>query len=556
MRENADCNRMVNYVPEGLFSVPEPINEVTLSYAPGSRERFELKEAISELRSKIIEIPLIIDGKPVKTDDLGECRCPHDHAHLLAKYHNAGEDEVTAAIESALATKEVWSSMEWADRASVFLKAAELLAGPYRQKLNAATMLCQSKNPFQAEIDAACELIDFWRFNVYFMQKLYKEQPDSSKGVWDRNQYRPLEGFIYAVTPFNFTSIGGNLPTAPAMMGNVVVWKPSSTAVYSNYFIMEILQEAGLPSGVINFIPGRASEVGKIPLLHPRLGGLHFTGSTETFKIMWRIIGENIGNYKSYPRIVGETGGKNFVVVHRSADLEEVTAAVIRGAFEYQGQKCSAASRLYVPESRWLDLKNCLLEETRDITLGAVENFANFVNAVIDKTAFDKIISYIEFAKKSKDAEIIIGGKYDDSKGYFVEPTVIVTKDPKFKMMQEEIFGPVLTVYVYPDDKYEETLMLCDQTSPYALTGSIFAKDRHAIDMAEQKLVNAAGNFYINDKPTGSVVAQQPFGGARMSGTNEKSGSMGNLLRWVSQRTIKENFLPPKNWRYPFMDEP
>lgn len=542
-------------MPEGFFKIPKPSNELALSYAPENKERAELKKMLAELRSKVIEIPLIINGKPIKTEKIGECRCPHDHAHLLARYHNAGEDEAKAAIDAALAAKEAWAAMEWNDRAAIFLKAAELLAGPYRQKLNAATMLCQSKNPFQAEIDVACALVDFWRFSAYYMQKLYEQQPDSPKGVWNRSQYRPLEGFVYAVSPFNFTAIGGNLPSAPAIMGNVVVWKPSSTAVYSNYFIMEILQEAGLPAGVINFIPGRASEIGAIPLLHPQLAGLHFTGSTPTFRSMWKVIGENIYNYKTYPRIVGETGGKNFVIVHCSADLNEVTASVIRGGFEYQGQKCAAVGRVYVPESRWLELKDCLAKETKSIKMGAVEDFANFVNAVIDKAAFDKIASYIEFAKKSADAEIIVGGGYDDSKGYFVEPTIILTKDPKFKTMQEEIFGPVVTVYVYPDDKFEETLTLCDQTSVYGLTGSIFAKDRWAIALAERKLVNAAGNFYINDKPTGSVVGQQPFGGARMSGTNDKSGSIGNLMRWVSQRTIKEALLPIKDWRYPFMAE-
>jgi len=542
-------------MPEGFFKIPEPTNEPALSYAPRSKERVELQNMLAELRSKVIEIPLIINGKPVKTENFGECRCPHDRAQLLARYHNAGEAEANAAIESALAAKEAWSAMEWSDRAAIFLKAAELLAGPYRLKLTAATMLCQSKNPFQAEIDAACELVDFWRFNAYYMQNLYEQQPESPKGIWDRLQYRPLEGFVYAVSPFNFTAIGGNLPSAPAMMGNVVVWKPSSTAVYSNYFIMEILQEAGLPSGVINFMPGKASEIGSIPLLHPQLGGLHFTGSTDTFRTMWKAIGENIYNYRTYPRIVGETGGKNFVFVHCSADMTEVTASVIRGGFEYQGQKCAAIGRVYVPESRWLELKDCLVKETSSIKTGVVEDFANFVNAVIDKAAFDKIASYIEFAKTSDDAEIVFGGGYDDSKGYFVEPTIILTKDPKFKTMQEEIFGPVVTVYVYPDDKFDETLTLCDQTSAYGLTGSIFAKDRSAIALAERKLVNAAGNFYINDKPTGSVVGQQPFGGTRLSGTNDKSGSMSNLMRWVSQRTIKEVLLPIKDWRYPFMSE-
>jgi 1-pyrroline-5-carboxylate dehydrogenase len=542
-------------MPEGFFSVPKPVNEPTLSYAPGSKEREDLKKMLVELRSEVIEIPLILGGKPVKTGDFGECRCPYEHAHLLAKYHNAGPQEAAMAIESALAARDKWSAIDWTGRAAVFLKAADLLAGPYRQKLNAATMLCQSKNVFQAEIDAACELVDFWRFNAYFMQKLYEQQPESPKGVWNRVQHKPLEGFVYAVSPFNFTSVGGNLATAPALMGNVVVWKPASSAVYSNYFVMELLHEAGLPDGVVNFLPGRSSEMGSLPLLHPQLGGLHFTGSTETFRGMWRQICENIYNYRSYPRIVGETGGKNFVFVHSSADLDEVVPAVVRGAFEYQGQKCSAASRLYVPESLWLQLRSRLLEAVAAVKMGAVEDFTNFVNAVIDNAAFEKVSSYIEFARKSSDAKIITGGGCDKSKGYFIEPTIIVASDPKFRTMQEEIFGHVLTVFVYRDEEFEETLALCDQTSPYALSGSIFAKDRSAISTAERTLVNAAGNFYINDKPTGSVVGQQPFGGARLSGTNDKSGSMTNLMRWVSQRAIKENFQPPKDWRYPFMNE-
>jgi 1-pyrroline-5-carboxylate dehydrogenase len=542
-------------MPQEGFSITKSVNEQTLSYAPGTRERSELKRMLFELRSKILEIPLIIGGEPVKTEDIGECRCPHEHAHLLANYHNAGETEVNAAIESALSARDAWSNTEWADRAAIFLKAAELLAGPYRQRLNAATMLCQSKNAFQAEIDAACELVDFWRFNVYYMQQVYNLQPDSTPEVVNRSQYRPLEGFVYAVSPFNFTAIGGNLPTAPAIAGNVVVWKPASAAVYSNHFIMQILKEAGLPDGVINFIPGRSSDMGNVPLQHPQLAGLHFTGSTQTFRSIWKAIGENIDNYRGYPRIVGETGGKNFVVVHSSADLDEVATAVVRGAFEYQGQKCSAASRLYVPESAWQTLKSRLLLDVEAIKMGAVEDFTNFVNALINRDAFDKVKGYIEFAKKSSEAAIVVGGGCDDSEGYFVEPTIIVTKNPRFRTMQEEIFGPVLTVFVYADEKFEETLHLCNQTSPYALTGSIFAKDENAITTAECVLVNAAGNFYINDKPTGSVVGQQPFGGARLSGTNDKTGSVGHILRWVSQRTIKENLNPPRDWRYPFMDE-
>ena len=542
-------------MPQEAFSIIKPINEPVLSYSPGTKERNELKRTLYELRGKVLEIPLIIGGKPVKTHNMGECKCPHEHAHLLAKYHNAGETEVNAAIESALSARESWSNLKWVDRAAVFLKAAALLAGPYRQLLNAATMLCQSKNAFQAEIDATCELVDFWRFNVHYMQQVYSQQPDSNQGVVNRSQHRPIEGFVYAVSPFNFTSIGGNLPTAPATAGNVVVWKPASAAVYSNHFIMQILKEAGLPDGVINFIPGRSSEMGNIPLKHPQLAGLHFTGSTQTFRSMWKMVSENIEKYRTYPRIVGETGGKNFIFVHSSADLDDVTTAVVRGAFEFQGQKCSAASRLYVPESVWQAVKNRLVKEVRSIKMGAVEDFSNFINALIDKAAFEKVKSYIEFARNSSEAEIIVGGGSDDSKGYFVEPTIIVTKNPKFRTMMEEIFGPVLTVFVYPDEKFDETLRICDQTSPYALTGSFFARDGKAIARGERVLVNAAGNFYINDKPTGALVGQQPFGGARLSGTNDKSGSLGHMFRWVSQRTIKENLAPPKEWRYPFMDE-
>lgn len=537
------------------FTVPVPVNETILSYAPRTKERSKLRKTLLELRNQVIEIPLIIGGRSVKTDDLAECRCPHERAHLLAKYHNAGPAEVEAAINSALSARTEWVNMEWSQRASIFLKAAELLAGPWRQKLVAATMLCQSKNVFQAEIDAACELIDFWRFNVYFMQQVYGLQPKSSRGIFNRNQYRPLEGFVYAVSPFNFTAIGGNLPTAPAVAGNVVIWKPASAAIYSNYLIMKILDEAGLPEGVINFIPGRSSEMGNVPFLHPEFAGLHFTGSTQTFRAMWKIIGENIDRYRTYPRIVGETGGKNFVIVHSSAELEEVVAASVRGAFEYQGQKCSAASRLYVPESVWPALRNRLISEVGKIRMGAVEDFTNFVNALIDKTAFEKVTGYIEYAKESAETEIIVGGGHDASRGYFVEPTIVVTKDAQSKMMQEEIFGPVLTVYIYPDNEFEETLRLCDQTSPYALTGSVFAKDRNALLVAESVLVNAAGNFYINDKPTGAVVGQQPFGGSRLSGTNDKSGSLGHMFRWVSQRSIKESMIPPRNWRYLFMNE-
>lgn len=535
------------------FVAPKPFNEPVLSYGPETKERSELTDDLSELRSQMIEIPLIIDGKSVRTGDLAECRCPHDHTHILAKYHNAGAAEVEAAIESALSARAEWADLEWSQRASIFLKAAELLAGPCRLKLVAATMLCQSKNVFQAEIDAACELIDFWRFNVYYMQQLYGLQPENSRGILNRTQYRPLEGFVYAVSPFNFTAIGGNLPTAPAIAGNVVVWKPASSAVYSNYFIMEVLREAGLPKGVINFIPGKSSVMGMIPFEHHMFAGLHFTGSTATFRAMYKAIGENIGKYRNFPRIVGETGGKNFVIIHSSADLDAAVTGIIRGAFEYQGQKCSAASRLYVPESVWPTLKDRLLKEVKRIKMGVVEDFTNFVNALIDKNAYEKVTGYIEYVKDSPEAEIIIGGGSDNSKGYFVEPTVVVTKNPKFKTMQEEIFGPVITVYVFPDEKFSETLLLCDQTSLYGLTGSIFAEDMNAITLAEHTLVNAAGNFYINDKPTGAVVGQQPFGGGRLSGTNDKSGAMGHMFRWISQRVIKQNLMPPKEWTYPFM---
>ncbi len=537
------------------FVVPKPLNEPVLSYGIETRERSELTDIISELRSQEIEIPLIIDGKPVKTGDLAECRCPHDHTHLLARYHNAHPAEVQAAIESALSARTQWAALEWSQRASIFLKAAELLAGPWRLKLVAATMLCQSKNIFQAEIDAACELIDFWRFNVYYTHQLYGLQPENSRGVLNWSQYRPLEGFVYAVSPFNFTAIGGNLPTAPAIAGNVVVWKPASSAVYSNYFVMEVLREAGLPEGVINFIPGRSSEMGKLPFEHPMFVGLHFTGSTTTFRSMFKTIGENIEKYRNFPRIVGETGGKNFVILHSSANLDAAVTGIIRGAFEYQGQKCSAASRLYVPESIWPKLRERLLREIGKIKIGNPEDFSNFVNALIDKAAFEKVRGYLEYIKNSAEAKIIVGGGCNDSQGYFVEPTIVVAKNPKFKTMEEEIFGPVVTVYVYPDEKFSETLLLCDRTSLYGLAGSIFAEDKNAIMLAERILVNAAGNFYINDKPTGAVVGQQPFGGGRLSGTNDKSGAMGHMFRWISQRVIKQNLMPPKEWIYPFMYE-
>ncbi|GAB4172435.1 MAG: L-glutamate gamma-semialdehyde dehydrogenase [Calditrichia bacterium] len=540
----------------GRFNIPKPVNEPILSYGPGSREKELLKAKLKEMRENPIEIPVIIGGKEYKTNDFGEVRAPHNHSLILAKYYKATPELVQLAIEENLKAREKWAAMDWHQRASVFLKAAELLAGPWRYVLNAATMLGQSKNAFQAEIDSACELIDFWRFNPWYMQQIYEEQPPYSPSpTWNRTEFRPLEGFIFAITPFNFTSIGGNLPTSPAMMGNVVLWKPAQTSLLSSYYIMKLLEEAGLPAGVINFIPGTGRVIGDVALKHPDLAGIHFTGSTNTFQFMWKTVGENIKAYKTYPRIVGETGGKDFVFVHQSADVDAVVAALVRGAFEYQGQKCSAASRAYIPRSLWDTIREKMVAELKTIKMGDVENFTNFMNAVIDKPAFDTITEYIDYAKKSEEAEIVYGGNYDDSKGYFIDPTVVLTTNPHFKLMEEEIFGPVLTIYVYEDEKFEETLKLCDTTSPYGLTGAVFAQDRNAIVVAEKALVNAAGNFYINDKPTGAVVGQQPFGGSRASGTNDKAGSALNLLRWVSQRSVKENFNPPKDYRYPFMAE-
>lgn len=540
----------------GIFRIPMPKNEPVYSYAPGTKERELLKAKLEEMRKNPIEIPVIIGGKEYKTGDMGEVVAPHNHKLVLARYHKATPELVQKAIENALEARKEWAAMSWEHRAAIFLKAAELLSGPWRYILNAATMLGQSKNAFQAEIDSACELIDFWRFNPWYMQQIYTEQPPYSPNpTWNRVEYRPLEGFVFAVTPFNFTSIGGNLPTSPAMMGNVVLWKPAQTALLSSYYVYKLLEEAGLPAGVINFIPGAGSVVGNIALTHPDLAGIHFTGSTGTFQHMWKTVGENIRKFKTYPRIVGETGGKDFVFVHASADVDAVVTALIRGAFEYQGQKCSAASRAYIPRSLWNVIQEKMVAELKTVKMGDVEDFTNFMNAVIDKPAFDSITEYIEYAKNSSEAEIIFGGGYDDSKGYFIEPTVVLTSNPKFKLMEEEIFGPVLTIYVYEDDKLDETLALCDQTSPYGLTGAIFAQDRRAIAKMEKALVNAAGNFYINDKPTGAVVGQQPFGGSRASGTNDKAGSSLNLLRWVTQRAIKENFNPPKDYRYPFMEK-
>jgi len=537
------------------FNVPFPPNEPVKSYAPGTSERTALKNQLNAMVRQTIEIPLIIGGKEIRTGDTDNCVCPHDHKTVLAKYHKAGEKEIQMAIDSAMEAHKIWSRMEWHDRIAVFLKAADLISlTEWRYILNSATMLGQSKNVFQAEIDSAAELSDFFRFNAYYAMKIYEEQPlHSPVGMWNRMEYRPLEGFIFAVAPFNFTSICGNLPTSPAIMGNVALLKPASSSVYSAYWIMKLLEAAGLPEGVINFIPGSGSKLGNIVMNSEHFGGIHFTGSTATFQSMWKTVANNLSKYKSYPRIVGETGGKDFVFAHSSADIEALGVALIRGAFEYQGQKCSAASRAYIPKSIWNKLKDYLISELNTVKMGDVLDFTNFMNAVIDKNAFATITSYIEYARKSNEAEIIYGGNYNDSVGYFIEPTIILTTNPKFKTMEEEIFGPVLTIFVYDDDKYEETLHLCDETSPYSLTGAIFAQDRKAIELADKILTNAAGNFYINDKPTGAVVGQQPFGGARASGTNDKAGSYLNLLRWVSARTIKENFVPPKDYRYPFM---
>ena len=538
------------------FNLSLPSNEPIKSYAPGTPERKDIKAKLKELKARQVEIPIIIGGKEVKTGNLGECVLPHDHKTAVGTYHKAGEKEIQEAIETSLMVHRQWAEMDWQDRASIFLRAADILAGPWRSLLNAASMLCQSKNVFQAEVDAACEFIDFLRFNAFYAMQIYEQQPPiSTTGTWNRLEYRPLEGFIFASTPFNFTSIAGNLPSAPAIMGNVALWKPASNATYSAYYLMKLFQEAGLPDGVINFIPGAGSKVGPIIMNSPDLAGIHFTGSTATFQNMWQTVGNNIKNYKSYPRIVGETGGKNFILVHKDTKIDELGTALIRGAFEYQGQKCSAASRAYIPSSLWIDLKDFILEEMKTVKMGDVEDFSNFINAVIDEAAFSKITEYIEFIKDSNEAEIVFGGNYDNSKGYFIEPTIAVTTNPHFRTMEEEIFGPVLTVYVYEDDKFEETLHLCDETSPYGLTGAIFSRDREAIRLAEKILVNAAGNFYINDKPTGAVVGQQPFGGSRASGTNDKAGSFLNMIRWVTPRTIKETFVPPTDYRYPFMGE-
>jgi 1-pyrroline-5-carboxylate dehydrogenase len=537
-----------------IFQFALPENEPVKSYAPGSPERKELQAKLAELKNQEIEIPLIIGGKEVKTGNTATVTMPTDHGHVLATYHKAGPKEVQMAIDAALAAHKKWSEMPWVERASITLKAAELIATKYRSTMNAATMLGQGKNPFQAEIDSACETIDFLRFNAHYATQIYADQPSSSPGVINRMEYRPLEGFIFALTPFNFTAIASNLNMAPVLMGNVTVWKPATTAILSNYYLMKIFKEAGLPDGVINFVPGPGSVIGKEIFAHRDFAGIHFTGSTNTFQHFWKIIGENIKKYRSYPRIVGETGGKDFVFAHSSADAKQVATALTRGAFEYQGQKCSAASRAYIPQSLWNDVKKYMEEDLATIKMGDVTDFTNFVNAVIDRAAFDSITSYIQMAKDSDVAEVVMGGNWDDSKGYFIEPTVILTTDPHFVTMEEEIFGPVLTVYVYEDNQYSETLKLCDATSPYALTGAIFSQDREKLLEGYEALRYAAGNFYLNDKPTGAVVDQQPFGGARGSGTNDKAGSYLNLIRWTNTRTVKETLVAPTDYRYPFLE--
>lgn len=540
---------------KGFFNVPQAKNEPVNTYAPGTPEKATLKEALEIYRATERDIPMYIGGDEVRTGDKIAIRPPHDLAHTLGHYHKGTGEHVKHAIDAAMGAKEQWEKMSWEHRASIFLKAADLLSGPYRAKINAATMLCQSKSCFQAEIDAACELIDFLRFNVEYMSEIYKQQPVSSPGLWNRLEQRPLEGFIFALTPFNFTAIAGNLPTAPAMMGNTVVWKPANSQIYSASVFMEVLKEAGLPDGVINLIYTDGPTAGEAIFNHPDFGGIHFTGSTGVFQHIWKTIGNNISRYRSYPRIVGETGGKDFVIAHQSADVKALVAALLRGAFEFQGQKCSAVSRAYIPSGLWNEVKDLLTVEIAKIKMGPPEDFTNFFNAVIDEKAFDKITSYIDEASNNDMVEVLAGGHYDKSKGYFIEPTILVTQDPMYTSMCEEIFGPVLTIYVYNEERYEEALELVDATSPYGLTGAVFARDREAITLANEKLVNSAGNFYINDKPTGAVVGQQPFGGARASGTNDKAGSIINLLRWVSARTIKENFVPPTDFRYPFMEE-
>ncbi|MDA9634715.1 L-glutamate gamma-semialdehyde dehydrogenase [bacterium] len=540
---------------KGVFNVPIARNEAVKSYIKGSSEREELLSTYMEMYNSSVEIPLYVGGKEIFTDNKKDISPPHDHKHKIGKFNLADKSHIEMAIESALAAKENWSNLPWNHRVAIFLKAAELLAGPYRSKINAATMIAQSKNVYQAEIDAACELIDFFKFNAQYVTKLYSEQPESSEGIWNRLEHRPLEGFVFAITPFNFTSICANLCAAPALMGNVVIWKPAATQVYSAKIIMDLFKEAGLPDGVINMVPSNGAEIGEVVFKHRAFAGLHFTGSTNVFRNLWQTIGKNISNYRSYPRIVGETGGKDFIVAHKSANPKQVATGISRGAFEYQGQKCSAASRAYLPSNLWKEIKEQIVKDVNSFKMGSPENPSNFINAVISEKAFDSIANYIDFAKNEKDADVLVGGNYDKSKGYFIEPTIIITTNPNFKTMHEEIFGPVLTIYVYNEKNWLETLKIIDETSDYALTGAVFSTDRYAIDEATKALENAAGNFYINDKPTGAVVGQQPFGGSRGSGTNDKAGSVLNLLRWVSPRTIKETFNPANDYRYPFLEE-
>jgi 1-pyrroline-5-carboxylate dehydrogenase len=537
-----------------IYNFREPKNEPVLSYKPGSEERKLLEEELKKQKNQIIDIPLIIGGKEIRTGKTGKLVMPSDHHHVLATYHMATEKEVSLAIDAALDAKCEWMTLSWMERAAIMAKAAELISKKYRFKINAATMLGQGKNVLQAEIDSACEVIDYLRFNIYFASLIYQEQPISESENINRLEYRPLEGFVYTVTPFNFTAIASNLSTSVALMGNTTVWKPATTSLLSNYYLMKILEEAGIPSGVINFIPGKGSVISNVVLKHKDLAGIHFTGSNSTFNSLWKQVSDNLSVYKSYPKLVGETGGKDFIFAHKSANPLELATAIVRGSFEYQGQKCSAASRAYIPESIWPDTKRHILKMVSEIKIGDVCDFRNYVNAVIDESAFDKVMSYIDKAKLSGDAEIITGGKGDKSTGYFIEPTVIVTENPHFFSMEEEIFGPVMTMYVYNDDKFDETLTLCDETSPYGLTGAIFSSDKYAMIKACRALRYSAGNFYINDKPTGAMVGQQPFGGARASGTNDKAGSHLNLLRWVSPRTIKETLIPATDFKYPFME--
>ena len=539
---------------KALFSVPKITCEIVKSYKPKSPERLEVEKEYEKMMKEVINLPMIINGKKITSSKKIAISPPHNHKHIVAYCHYGSEKEIKKGISSCMSAKENWKKTPWEQRCAIFLKAADLLAGPYRQKMNAATMINQSKNIFQAEIDAACELIDFLKFNVKFLTEIYQKQPESSNGIWNRMEYRPLEGFIYAITPFNFTSIAANLCLAPVLMGNTVLWKPSDSQTYSAKIIMDLLKDAGLPDGVINMIHCQPEKANKIIFSHSDFGGIHFTGSTKVFQTIWREIGKNITKYKSYPRIVGETGGKDFIIAHKSADINEVTTAIIRGGFEFQGQKCSAASRIYLPKSQWGKIQKKLISEMKTIKVGDPKDFSNFVNAVIHNQSFNKLKSAILKAKKDKKAKIIFGGGFDKSIGYFIEPTIILTTDPNYDTMRRELFGPIVTIYVYKDEDFEKTLKIIDQTSDYALTGSIFSKNRNAIIQASCILENAAGNFYINDKPTGAVVSQQPFGGSRASGTNDKAGSYLNLLRWVSPRTIKETFVPPKNYRYPFLE--